>query len=198
MRRWSTKTVVRRALAGCVASGIAVGALVTLASPAGATLAGPCSGQGTFAVGSKDSGKGPFVAEKIPASQVVTVPLKDSVTWSGSVAVAAAQRNINGFVAVKLPWPFSGFTVDSWNGPSSKVANNGVKTYKLPSLIPRDTEFKVYGAHHEPNGVNCAGFVRIKVEGSYFDSFLTWIALALTLIFLILFFLTGRAKAVAV
>jgi hypothetical protein len=197
MRRTTMTTVVRRAVAAGLAGGVAVGALVTLAAPAGAALAGPCSGQGTFAVGSKESGKGPFVAEKIPASEVITVPLKDSVTWSGSVAVAAGQRNINGFVAVKLPWPFSGFTVDSWNGPSSKVENNGVKSYKLPSLIPRDTEFKVYGAHHDANGVICTGFVRIKVEGSYFDSFLTWIALAATLIFLILFYLTGKAKAVA-
>lgn len=195
--RWSMRTVVRRAVAAGLAGGVAVGALVTLAAPAGATLAGPCKGEGTFATGSKDSGKGPFVAEKMPASQVVTVPLKDSVTWSGSVAVPAAQRPINGFVKVKLPWPFSGFTVDSWGGPSSKIENNGVKDYKLPSLIPRDTEFKVYGAHRDANGVNCAGFVRIKVEGSYFDSFLTWIALAATVILLILFFLTGKAKAVA-
>ena len=191
----SMRTVVRRAVAAGLAGGIAVGALVTLAAPAGASLAGPCSGQGTFAVGSKASGKGPFVAEKIPASEVITVPLKDSVTWSGSVAVPAAQRNINGFVSVKLPWPFSDFKIDSWGGPSSLNANKGVKAYKLPSLMPRDTEFKVYGAHHDANGVTCAGFVLVKVEGSYFDSFLTWIALGATLIFLILFWLTGKAKA---
>ena len=74
-------------------------------------------------------------------------------------------------------------------------ANKGVKDYKLPSLMPRDTEFKVYGAHHDANGVNCAGFVLVKVEGSYFDSFLTWIALGATVVLLILFFLTGKAKA---
>ena len=198
MRRWRTRTIVRRAVAAGVASGIAVGALVTLAAPAGAVLSGGCTGEGTFAVGSKADGKGPFAAQSIPSSKVITVPLKDSVTWSGSVPVPASQRTISGFVSVKLPWPFSGFTVDSWGGPSSKVQNNGVKDYKLPSLIPRDTEFKVYGAHHDANGVNCAGFVLVKVEGSYFDSFLTWIALAATVILLILFFLTGKAKAAVV
>jgi hypothetical protein len=195
MRRWSMRTVARRAVAAGLAGGVAVGALVTLAAPAGATLAGGCKGEGTFAVGSKDSGKGPFVAEKIPASEVITIPLKDSVTWSGSVPVPAAQRDINGFVKVKLPWPFSGFTIDSWGGPSSKIENNGVKDYKLPSLMPRDTEFKVYGAHHDANGVNCAGFLLVKVEGSYFDSAVTYIALGATLILLILFWLTGKAKA---
>ena len=126
--------------------------LVSMASPAGAVLTGGCSGQGTFAKGTTASGTGPFAAESIPAAQVITVPLKDDVTWSGSVPGTPTNRTISGFVAVKLPWPFGSVDVDTWGGPSDKVANNGMKHYKLPSLLPRDVVFQVYGAHHDGNG----------------------------------------------
>jgi hypothetical protein len=195
MRRWARKTVVRRAAAATVAIGVAVGALVSLAAPAGAVISGGCTGEGTLAKGTKASGKGPFAAESIPASKVITIPLKDSVTWSGSVPVPATKRNISGFVAVKLPWPISGFDIDTWGGPSSRVANNGVKDYELPSVLPRGTVFQVYGAHHDANGKDCAGFVLLKIEGGAFDSPLTAIALAITVGLALMFYAVGRARA---
>ena len=186
--RWASRTAL-----GVGATAMVAISLVSMASPAGAVLTGGCSGQGTFAKGTAASGKGPFAAESIPSSQVITVPLKDDVTWSGSVPVAAGQRNISGFVAVKLPWPFGSVDIDTWGGPSSKVANNGQKHYKLPSLLPRDTVFQVYGAHHDA-GVDCAGFVLLKIEGSAFDTPLTAIFLAVTVGFGLLLLALGRAR----
>ncbi len=173
---------------------MALGALISMAPPAGAVLTNGCTGQGTFAKGTTANGKGPFAAESIPAGQVITVPLEDTVTWSGSVPVPQSNRNINGFVAVKLPWPFGSFDIDTWSGPSDLVKNNGVKHYKLPSFVPRGTVFQVYGAHHDTNGVDCAGFVLIKVEGSSWSSFLTPISVALTVGFGLLLLALGRAR----
>lgn len=183
-------------MAGAAAT-MVIGALVSMASPAGAVLTGGCTGDGTFAKGTTASGKGPFAAESMPASKVITVPLSDNVTWSGAVnnGVPESQRKISGFVAVKLPWPFKSFDIDTWGSkPSSKIANNGTKHYKLPSLLPRNTVFEVYGAHHDINNVDCAGFVLLKIEGSAFATPLTAIALALTAGFFLILLALGRAR----
>jgi hypothetical protein len=186
----------RVAMAG-VGLTMALGTFMVMAPPANAyiTPTGSCTGEGTFTKGAKGVSPGPYAAEKMGKSDVVIVPLSDDVKWSGSVAAGSVPRAISGFVAVKLPWPFSSFTVDSWHNPSSTtVDNHGTKHYKLPSILPRDTIFQVYGAHVEP-GVNCAGFVLLKIEGSAFDTPLTAIFLALTVAFFLLFLALGRARA---
>ena len=186
---------VRRAAIGGTAAAVMAVTVVGMAAPAGAVLNGACSGQGSLAKGTAASGKGPFAAESIPAGQVITVPISDDVAWSGSVSVPAGQRQISGFVALKLPWPFGDVKIDTWGGPSSKVANNGTKHYKLLSVLPRETVFKVFGQHHDANNVNCDGYVLLKIEGSAFATPLTAISLAVTAGLGLILLVLGRAKA---
>jgi len=180
------------------AMGVAVlaGSLWAAATPASAVVTGGCTGSGTFEKGTKARGSFTESAEKIPPGTVIEIPLEDRVHWTGTVPVPATDRQISGYVAVKLPSPFGHVTIDSWGGQSGKNTNSGVKHYTLPSLVPRGTVFYVYGTHVDGNGATCAGFVLIKVEGGAFGTPLTAISLALTGAFAVLAVLVGRARKV--
>jgi hypothetical protein len=110
---------------------------------------------------------------------VVEVPRSDTVDWQASVA--APPGVYSGTISVDLPPPFSELKIDSWDGQSDNTANAGSKDYDFPSLVPAGVEFRVVGSHTDENG-SCSGYVNLKIEGGAFDSALTPISLAGTVL----------------
>jgi hypothetical protein len=150
--------------------GLVVAATVTIATTAAAAAditepPGRCVGTAAFANGVDQ----PFTvsSSELQPSDVTTIPLSDTVTWSGTLqGVTATPREISGFVKVDMPWPIPDLTLDSWDGPSSRVENRDVKDYSLPSITPRGVELRVYGEHREAGAVFCSGEAKVKVDGS--------------------------------
>lgn len=156
------------------------GALVLLGpvAPASAELTGPCEAQGQWSDPSVNGGQ-PVDARTI-GDRVVTIPLKDSVAWFGSVTPVQNPRAHSGSVSVDLPWPLDAFTVESWSGSGSEVQKNGVEEYELPSLTPRGITFKVQGTHTEDGGLVCTGYVNLQVAGSKLSNPIIYAAIAAT------------------
>lgn len=177
-------SVRRRIGLGLAAVTLAGTTLMVPATPAGATLTGPCTGSGTFVNGLKKGG-GSFTVDA-NTTGVVTVPLKDTVRWQGSINEPEHDRLTDGYVRLDLPWPFGGVDIETWgkrkDGKDSfHVANQGIETYDLPSAIPRGVAMKVTGQHIDDAGT-CSWDVTIQVEGSATDSVAVYPALAATVL----------------
>ena len=160
------------------------------AAPAAAEIDGPCTGSGDFEDGTKDAG--PFTVDG-DTSDVVEVPLKDTVHWQGAID-ASGERDFSGSIEVDLPWPLGAATIDTWDGSTEETGNDGDKSYDLPSAIPRGVEFEVSGQHSEDGSVVCSGTVKVKVEGGAFDSPVAPVALGGTVISGIGLALAGLSK----
>ena len=182
--------VVRAAAVALVCAG------TVFAGPAAADVTEPpgkCIGLASFAAGVD----GPFsVSSKVlTSSDVTTVPLSDTVSWEGSLVgvPAGTAREISGFVKVDMPWPIPDITIDDWGGTSTRVANQDVKDFSLPSFTPRGVELRVYGEHREAGAVFCSGSTKIKVDGGVFSSPFAPISIALMLASIALLAFTGMA-----
>ncbi len=146
--------------------------VVLAAPPAGADVVGGCAGRATFETGT--AARGPFTVdpEALGSSQVVEVPIADTVAWEGALTglappgsphaaaslaqLAVAPRPIAGEVVVDLPWPLGRMVVGDWNSEADGIANTGEERYDLPSLVPRGVVFKVSGEHRENGSVFCS------------------------------------------
>lgn len=171
--------------------GLVVAATAFLATPAAADVtepAGRCVGTASFAKGVD----APFTVSSatLQSGDVTSIPLSDTVTWSGKlVGVSAQSRDISGFVKIDMPWPIPDITLDSWDGPSARVENSDTKEYSLPSITPRDVELRVYGEHREAGAVFCSGAAKVKIDGSRFGPF--------TIVSLVLFAAAAALAALA-
>jgi hypothetical protein len=183
----------RQAGSAVMAAVMAGGVFVALAAPAGAVLTGGCTASGSLAKGTTAGGPITVDPVTLPAGSVVKIPLADEVSWTGSVPASGPDRPISGFVKIDLPWPLSAISFKSWGGDTSKSANSGTTSYDLPSVTPRGVVFDVSGQHVD-QGVTCAGHVLVEVEGSAFDSPLTWAALGGTALSALGFAFAGRPK----
>jgi hypothetical protein len=163
------------------------------ASPAAAQIDGPCTGSGDFEDGTKDAG--PFTVDG-DTSDVVEVPLKDTVHWQGAID-ASGERAYSGSIEVDLPWPLGEATIDTWDGTTEETGNKGDKSYDLPSAIPRGVEFEVTGHHSEDGTVVCSGTVKVKVEGGAFDSPLAPVGIGGTVVSGVGLAMAGLSKAAA-
>jgi hypothetical protein len=132
-----------------------------------------CQGSGVF----RENGLS-VDAEAI-GDEVVVVPRSDTVDWQGSVT--APPGVYSGEIGVDLPPPFGEVQVDTWDGESDSTANAGAKDYDFPSLVPAGVEFRVVGSHTDENG-SCSGYVNLEIDGGPFDSALTPISLAGTVV----------------
>jgi hypothetical protein len=178
-----------------VVPGLALGALLLGTTAARADVTDPpgrCVGTASFAEGVD----GPFTVDSrtLEPGDVITVPLSDDVTWEGSLVgvTEGQQRDISGFVKVDMPAPLPDITIDTWDGPATRIANNGVEEYSLPAITPRGVEIKVFGEHWENGTLFCSGSATIKVEGSPFSTPVTPVALVALLGSLALSFLASR------
>jgi hypothetical protein len=168
--------------------------MVPLAPPAGAVITPPgaCTGSGTFQKGTK--ARGPFTEEssKLKPSTVVEVPKADVVHWKGSVNGPSGRRAIKGYVALQLPKPFGHVAIDSWGKTTVRTSNEGEHAYHLPKLVPRGVVFPVYGQHSENGTLFCKGYVKVKIEGSAFDTPWPIASLVVTFGLLVALILAGR------
>jgi hypothetical protein len=177
--------MVKRVLLGLAAVGLAGAFLFLDAAPAAAHVDGGCTGSGDF-------DKGNFTVSAAEEG-VVTVPLKDDVSWQGALpAPPSGDTAYSGKIEVELPPPFGSLEIDSWSGTSDSPGNSGVKHYDLPSAVPRGVEFEVTGSHTQ-GAVSCSGFVKVKVAGGKFGP-LTIGSLVGTVLTGGLFALAGRPK----
>ena len=160
---------------------VATGAVWWLAAPAGADITTPpgrCEGTATFTQGLDDTGPFSVDSRTLDPDTVTEVPLEDDVQWTAQlIGVAPAERPVSGYVAVDLPWPFGTVTINSCDDTTAKVQNSGTQSYDLPSLVPRSVEFQVEGEHREGANVYCSGSAKVKIEGSAFDTPLTFVSL---------------------
>ncbi len=187
--RWQRNLVVAGTLAALGAASLAGVAAADITEPPGR-----CVGTASFQRG---AGDGPFTvdSQRLSPDDVVTVPLKDTVTWSGElVGVSPATRQISGYVKVDLPPPLPDLTIDSWDGPSALTANQGTRNYSLPSVTPRGVEFRVYGSHSEAGAVFCTGSAKVKVEGSAIANPITIASLVLLAASAVPLVLAGKGK----
>jgi hypothetical protein len=163
---------MRRFVTPLVAGTVAV-AFFVAASPASADItepAGRCAGQASFANGVD----GPFTVSStdLQSGDVTTIPLEDTVTWTGKLSGAVSgSREISGFLKIDMPWPIPDITLNDWGGTSSRTENADTTDYSLPSITPRGVELRVYGEHREAGSVFCSGSTKVKLEGSSFGPF---------------------------
>jgi hypothetical protein len=167
-----------------------------VARPAVADITEPpgvCVGTASFQTGTEADGPFTVSSKELTSSDVVTVPLSDTVAWTGElVGVTPASRPVKGFVAVDLPWPFGTYTVDSWGSTSDKVASSGIHEYDLPSAIPRGVTFTVRGEHWENGALFCKGTAKVQVEGGAFDTPATFVSVGLLALSGVGLFFAGR------
>jgi hypothetical protein len=182
--------MARRAI---LLAAIVVGLGFVGAAPAAAEIDGPCTGSGEFENGTKDAGS--FTVDG-DTSDVVEVPLKDTVHWEGAID-ASGERDYSGSIEVDLPWPLDAATIDTWDGTTDETGNSDEKSYDLPSAVPRGVEFEVTGHHSEDGEVVCSGTVKVKVEGGAFDSPIAPVGIAGTVISGVGLALAGLSKIAA-
>jgi hypothetical protein len=112
-----------------------------------------------------------------------TVPLEGQVRWFGQVGDGedVEPREHNGAISVEAPPGYEqilGTLLEfrSWGDEDAvTTVERGTDSYTLPSATPRGTDFEVTGFHDDPAG-DCDGSVIIQVEGSAFDTPVTWVA----------------------
>jgi hypothetical protein len=161
-------------VAAACASGTLVGWMLVSAAPAGASLSGKCTAEGTVFSGNPPRSAGPYNPKVVDK---VTVPRKGDVKWKGGTGVTG-DRAARGEVRVEFPPPVGKVTVGEWGKNGKKVgrpSNSGTYHYSLPSLIA-GIKIPVSGEHHEP-GIDCVGAVLVTIKGR---SPLAWVSLALT------------------
>jgi hypothetical protein len=176
-------------------AGGALGAAVALvpAAPAVADLIDP---PGACVATVAWQGGGPkIVSTERSPDDVVEIPRKATVDWSGRVVgpQAGVERAIDGEVFLDLPPLLGGITLGDWAGRTSDVDKSGTYDYDLPSIIPAGVVFTVVGEHAENGKVHCDGEADVMIKGGPFDSPLIWAALGGLLLFGLLTALAGRS-----
>src|SRR5688572_19256280 len=97
------------------------------ATPASAEVVGGCAGRATFKTGTAAQGSFTVDPATLGSSQVLEVPIADTVAWEGSLTglaplgsptdaaslaqLAVTPRSIAGEVVVDLPWPLGQMVV---------------------------------------------------------------------------------------
>ena len=154
----------RRTTAFGILGGIVI-LLVATAAPASAeVIVGNCTGAATFS-------NGAAVTESTPLSQIVEVPNKDIVIYSGDTHLTPPdeEEGFGGYVAVRLPVGGSWIVAD-WPVPSDaktlEVSASGTYGYEVPSYVPQGTGGLEVTAYHSQRGEICQVAVVMTLSGS--------------------------------
>ncbi len=150
-------------------------ALVSDAAPASAQLEGPCTATGQWEKTDL------FVDAEAVGNEVVEIPRKDKVDWTGSIA--AAPGDGGGSIWLELPPPFGTLEIDSWTTTGTNNSNFGTNDYDLPKFVPANVEFTVAGEHTDTVNGTCSGSVTIKIKGGITDSPVFYAAAVATIAF---------------
>lgn len=145
-------TVLRRLMVLVVGAALPV---LLVASPAGASLEGPC----TATAGSWEN------AVSYDAAEVdhVTLPRRDELVWQAAILSPAQQRKVSGHVHADLPAPLPDITIWSWDSRSRLKANAGTYDYAFSPVLG-GVDIPVSGVHREAGAV-CTGAVIVRFEG---------------------------------
>ena len=141
-------------------------------APAAAEVDGSCSGSGTF--------QGAGITVDAAETGTIVVPRGDTVEWQASLGGPPGE--FSGSIWVELPPPLGRLTLDSWSGDNDRANRRGTRDYDLPSVIPAGVTFDVVAKHTDDNGV-CMVSVSVEIDGSPFDSPITWVSLGGTVAF---------------
>jgi hypothetical protein len=168
-----------RSLGVGVLLAIPFGLLATpTANAANTAVTGNCSATASFVTGT--NARGPFTVDTATiGNETIKVRRSDTVEWKGGVP--APPGKYSGYVKIDLPPLVPDVTVETWKGDGQTTENSGTETYDLPSIVPAGVTFQVIGRHADTNGV-CSGVVDVEIEGGPFDSPLTAVSLAGTLV----------------
>jgi hypothetical protein len=153
-----------------VAVVLTTGAALFWAGPASAdvvTPPGACAGAGHWVTTNFTE-----ISTNHTPSDVITVPLKDTIKWAGSehgakVGVPGPRRQINGHVKIDLP--IGAASIKSWHGSSVKYANTGHHSYNFPSVLG-GLKVKLSGFHEDNGKRVCSGSVWLKLAGGGFSN----------------------------
>ncbi len=132
--------------------------VVGLAAPVSAeVIQGGCTGSAEFSDGTK-------VTESTPLSEVVIVPVEDSVVYQGSINLPPPDDEVpfEGNVSVRLP-RFN-WAVVSWDDTTEEVSAGGTYAYEIPGFVPRSVQLEV-SASHTQMGQTCVVAVTMKLDG---------------------------------
>jgi hypothetical protein len=137
------------------------------ATPAGADVVvpkGACHGEGKW----QKAGLNEASADHVP-SDVIKVPRKDTVAWTGGIGTAEpgatiADRPIKGSVQIQLPPPVGWVTIDDWGKHTTAAANSGTHSYDFPNVLV-GVKMKLQGSHYDNGNLTCKGSVFVQIEG---------------------------------
>jgi hypothetical protein len=163
------------------------GGIAFASGPASADVVSPpgaCSATGDFTHAKLTVHSTAYVP-----SDVIVVPPVDVVQWSGHehgkpIGYVGEKRPIAGAVRLVLP---GSFTVSLWSwaeGTSTRYANAGAESYRLPSILI-GVKLKVTGFEDDAGRTVCSGSVFVEVAGSKFANPLGWVSLAGSALFLL-------------
>lgn len=138
--------------------------MLAAASPAGAeVIEGPCFGDVEFTTGA-------FITESTPLSEVVPVPLEDTVMYYGNTTLDPPGEPVpfSGSVALALPLGFEWVIADWPNPPgeTEKTISSGSYTYEVPEFVPEGTGAFELIAEHTQQGQTCIVAVAVSVDGN--------------------------------
>jgi hypothetical protein len=157
---------------------LAAGGTVLAATPASADMVTPpgsCVGLGQWQAG----GFTEVSTQHVP-SDVIDVPLKDTIKYAGSengakLSTKGPRREIEG--AVRIDMPYGNVEIDSWGGSSTRYANTGTHAYDFPKILG-GVKVKLSGYHKDAGTLTCSGSVYLRLAGGGFDNPLEWASLA--------------------
>ncbi|MFM7224361.1 MAG: hypothetical protein ACKO1Y_02840 [Actinomycetota bacterium] len=144
--------------------------LVLAASPAAATVDGPCAAT----AGSWENA----ISYDVAKLERVTLPREDELVWQASVlSPAAGRRPVSGSVRADLPAPLPDVTIWSWQSRSTLKSNSGTYDYAFSPVLG-GFDIPVTGVHRE-RGAVCTGTVVVRFEGGGFHNPVVFVAVLL-------------------
>jgi hypothetical protein len=177
---------IRLPAAAAVAAFVVVVVPALAASPAGATLEGPCTASGQVSV----NGVAKTGVIDPRTTNSTKIPRKGVVHWKGTAG--SGKRPISGKVQIELPPPIGKVTIGSWGGSSGSHANAGNYKYDFPSVL-LGLKVPVSGEHHEPR-IDCSGSITVQLDGSPIKNPVLIASLVLTVLALLNVALVVRAR----
>lgn len=138
--------------------------------------------------------KGPcrVVAEVVETGEVIDpsqrsgvyrLPIAGTIRYAGTVdAPDPARRELEGEVAVDLPWPLGEATAVTFAGSGGRLDQEGIEPYRIPwAIAPVGATATVRVAYREP-GIGCSGTLTAKLEGGLADGLPRPVSLATLLV----------------
>lgn len=149
----------RRFAALFVLGTVTVATVALIATPAYGIVTGPCGGSVSFSNGAVI-----FAAQ--PLDPATAIPDMDNALYEGSIDIPPPDEPIpfSGGLSAEVAG-FRTFTFIQWGGTTEEVSETGSYPYEVPAWVPRGTGEILLTANHQQGGAECAGSVKVTLEG---------------------------------